>query len=208
VIQNDSKFDLVTINPVVVFGAEDGTSVNQSNKILQGVLEGEYPALMDLAWAIVDVRDVATAHVEALEREGAEGRHLCGNVTLRMHELVTMIRDQFPDHAGNLPTMDLSGKFGNCIAKIAANFQPKPVKSFLKTNLGRPIEIDNSKIKSSLAMDFIPAEETIRETVQSLIDRGLVPKAQAKADKAAAKSKKGKSDDDDKGKDAAEANSK
>lgn len=74
------SFKLNVINPVLVIGRpaqmisfsyskgpQFGGGLNQSNKVILDLLNGGFPALMNLYWGIVDVRDVALAHIAAME---------------------------------------------------------------------------------------------------------------------------------------------
>ena len=81
-------WDLVVINPFMVIGPSLVPSLNLSNKILVDLLAGAYPGVMNLAWGIVDVRDVALAHVAAMDKPEARGRYICANETVTMRELV------------------------------------------------------------------------------------------------------------------------
>ena len=62
-----ADWDLVVINPFLVIGPSLTPSLNTSNKIFVDLLVGEYPVVMNLTWGMVDVRDVAEAHVKAIE---------------------------------------------------------------------------------------------------------------------------------------------
>lgn len=61
------SFDLVVINPYMVLGPSLGPSLNTTNQLFRDVLTGVYPGIMSLSWGFVDVRDVARAHVLAME---------------------------------------------------------------------------------------------------------------------------------------------
>lgn len=65
------EFQLVVINPFYVIGPSLGPEVNTSHGFFTGFTNGSVPAILAIEWAFVDVRDVATAHVLAMERPGA-----------------------------------------------------------------------------------------------------------------------------------------
>jgi hypothetical protein len=56
--------------------------------------------------------------------------------------------------------------------KGAAHFQEKGVADFLLANLGKTIVVDNTKIIKSLGIKFTDVNVTIRDTVNSLIEKG------------------------------------
>ncbi len=84
-------FDLVVINPFLVVGPSLISSLNTSNQVIADLLTGKLPGIINLAWGMVDVRDVSRAHILAMENPKAEGRHLCANKTLTMREMVALL---------------------------------------------------------------------------------------------------------------------
>ena len=63
-------FDLVAMNPFVIMGPSLGPGLNVSNKIVADIVNGVYPGILSFSWGIVDVRDVAHAHVRARRPAG------------------------------------------------------------------------------------------------------------------------------------------
>lgn len=61
------SFELVVVNPGAVIGPSLVPALNTSNQILCDILTGTYPMIISLSWGFVDVRDVAHAHVLAME---------------------------------------------------------------------------------------------------------------------------------------------
>jgi len=45
---------------------------------------------------------------------------------------------------------------------------------YIKTNIGHPIAMDNSKSKKTLKIDYIPLEKTVEDMVNQLIAFKLV----------------------------------
>jgi len=168
-------FKLIVINPFVVIGpALNKEGLNTSNGIYKGLFTGQYPVIMEIAWGMVDVRDVAMAHILAMENEKAQGRYICANTTLRMKEIVDFLREHYPNY--KLPKTDMSCGFGTGLVKLMSNFQDSGVKDFLKTNLGCYPDFDNSKIKNDLGMEFKDMHQTILDTVEYLLDFGFIEK--------------------------------
>lgn len=165
-------FDLVVMNPWVILGPAIDNSLNESNKLICDILSGVYPVVMSLEFAIVDVRDVARAHILAAENPEASGRYVLVEHVLSMKSLCQFLSQNFPQYAEKIPTVDMDCGVGNLLMKGAAHFQPSGVASFLLSNLGKKIEIDNSKIKKGLGMNFTPLDETLKDCVNSLIEKG------------------------------------
>ena len=87
------RFDLVVVNPFVIMGPSLSRAVNTSNQILVDLVKGVYPAIISLTWGLVDVRDVATAHVRAAEVPAASGRYLCAQQPVTMRQIVGWLRE-------------------------------------------------------------------------------------------------------------------
>ena len=164
-------FDLVVINPFVVIGPALNPGLNTSNKILVDLMSGAYPGIMKLNWGFVDVRDVARAHVLAMETKDADGRYLCANQSLSMKELVDLLKSNGYD-AYKLPNINLANGFGTAMVKLLSFVQPKGTGSYLRSHIGKTMRFDNSKIRRELNLSFIPLKTSILETVADLIRWG------------------------------------
>jgi dihydroflavonol-4-reductase len=178
-VKENPQLELLTINPCVVWGPELSTdSVNQSNKIFQQLCDGSLPALINLGWAIVDVRDVAKAHILAMETERQytpgdekQGRYLCANETKPMDYVVSVLQ-KIDNLDAKLPSWNFQNGFGNALMRVASVFQPKYTGQYIRTNLGKLTYCNNKKITEELGLSFIPVDQTIRDTVEDLISKG------------------------------------
>jgi dihydroflavonol-4-reductase len=168
-------FDLVVINPFMVIGPAHTQAVNTSNQMFVDFLSGKYPAIMALNWGFVDVRDVADAHLAALDKSEAKGRYICAAGTMDMAQVVDLMRAR--GYAGKLPRMALTGTIGTALMKLMSYTQPNGVGSYLRTHLGRVPRFDNSKIRRDLGLVFRPVEESIADTLADLARWGHIPAA-------------------------------
>ena len=71
------KFDLVSINPVMMLGPVV-SAYGTSNSIMEMKLALEGKEFKTLSNKLCDIRDGARAHILAAEREDADGRYLVG----------------------------------------------------------------------------------------------------------------------------------
>lgn len=155
-VENEEpNFDLVTCNPPLVMGPivhylNSLDALNTSNlrirDIMLGKAKDEIPPTVTFIWA--DVRDLALAHVKAVEVPEAGGKRFfltAGYYSNR--EIVDIIRDAFPDLASNLPTKETSG-----------GEYPE----------GGIYKYDNSRAKDILGIKFRSLRESIVDTVKSL----------------------------------------
>jgi len=168
-------FDLVVINPSGVLGPSVTSGVNTTSQMVADLLNGGvYPAIVNLSFVYVDVRDVAEAHVLAAENPDAAGRYICANKLVTMEEMVATLKELgFSDY--KLPSMNLTSVFGTSIVRQMARFQKPGIRSFLETNLGRTLQLDNSKIKNELGLQFRDMTSSIVDTANDLASWGHIP---------------------------------
>lgn len=164
---SQSQFNLVVINPSVVLGPSLVPSVNTSNSLLVGLLRGQYPGILDLDYAMVDVRDVAKAHRLAMETPTASGRYLCTAEVWSQRRLVDWIRGANLG-LGKPPRIGLDNPVGRFVTRSAARFQPPGSRDYLLTHLGRHPRVNTEKIRTELGMTFRPAGETLIDTFADL----------------------------------------
>jgi dihydroflavonol-4-reductase len=165
-------FDLVVINPAVVVGPSYTRALNESNKLLADMTKGVFPGVLDLTWGFVEVRDVARAHVQALETPAAAGRYICSGDVLTMRETVAALRAALP--GAKLPRLPLDNFLGTALAKLLSHTQPAGVGAYLRANLGRKLAYDTAKIRRDLGMSFRPATAAIADAAADLVKWGHI----------------------------------
>ena len=70
---DDKKFELSVVNPAYVIGPVLSGSTCSSMELIKRVLEKDPPANARLHIGVVDVRDVAKAHINAMTIPAAVG---------------------------------------------------------------------------------------------------------------------------------------
>ena len=165
-----ARWDLLTINPAWILGPsltkrKDSTSISTIIQIGNGTYKSGVP---ELWFGIVDVRDVATAHIKAGYTPEAIGRHLIVNREATLLDLVKIMRNNFGDKYP-LPSRQVP-KFLLWLLAPRLGFTRK----YVKKNVGIKIKFDNSHSKKNLGMVYIPIEQTIIEHFKQLIDDGLL----------------------------------
>ncbi len=165
-------FDLIAINPFMILGPSLGPDLNTTNAVFRDILTGAYPGILSLAWGFVDVRDVATAHVLAMENDRAHGRYICAGETLSMRDVVALLEEAGYGRRYRLPRRDLTGPIGSFVVKLLSYTRPKGTGSYIRTHVGRTMRYDNSKIRHDLGVNFRPARESVIATVEDLVRWG------------------------------------
>jgi len=177
VARHSPAWDLVVINPFMVMGPSMSRRLNESTKIVADMLNGKFPAIMPLTWGIVDVRDVAKAHVLAMTAPSAAGRYICAAQTRPMRAIVDLLkRSGFS--GSKLPSLSMESALGTKIAYGLSYVQPKGVGTYLRTHLDRTPRFDNSKIRHDLKLEFRDVDATIVDTAVDLAHWGHTKKPQ------------------------------
>jgi nucleoside-diphosphate-sugar epimerase len=168
--KNQNRWDLVVTNPGLVLGpslakASDSTSLSTMLELVNGKLKTGVP---NLRFPVVDVRDVALAHINAAEMSNAKGRHILVNQSISLLEMAKILRAKYGSKYA-FPRWQVP-KF---IFWLVAPFFGVSRK-FVSTNVGHSIEFENSKAKTDLNIAFRSVEETLIDHCQQIIDDGLV----------------------------------
>lgn len=157
--QNDWK--LVVINPSFVMGPSiapisNSGSIDFMNDVLGGKFKMGAP---ELYFGFVDVRDVASAHILALENDKAEGRHILCERSMTVMNMSKIIEAEFPKKY-KLPTM-ISPKW--LMSIIGPLFGV--TRKFVKRNVGFKFKLNASKSKQELGLTYTPIEKSIKDMV-------------------------------------------
>ena len=160
---------LTTINPSGIFGPLLDEDPGTSAQIVIRLLNGGMPAVPRFNFAIIDVRDVAAAHVAALTAASAGGKRFpMGEQNLSLRQCAEILRRRFPTYARKLPRFELPDWFVRVYALFDAD---------LRGNLGE-LGVVRRMISSDavalLGRPLIPAEDAIVATAESLIAFKLV----------------------------------
>lgn len=172
------SWDLLVINPFLVAGPSLTRALNTSNKVFADMFTGAYPGILNFTWGIVDVRDVADAHVRAMDAEAARGRYICAAGTMSMRQIVDLLV-QHGYARTSLPRVGLDNALGNALVVLASYTRGKGVGQYLRSHVGRVPRFDNGKIQRDLGLRFRPMDETILETVADLARWGHITPARA-----------------------------
>ncbi|XP_050209185.1 phenylacetaldehyde reductase-like [Mercurialis annua] len=143
----ENRIELVTIHPVFVIGPLLQPTLNVSVEMILNLINGaqEYP---DAYYKSVDVRDVACAHIKALESSSAAGRYFLIESDVHYSEILKIVHQLYP-------TLQLPQK---CDAGMGSLIMYKVSKDKAKT----------------LGIDFIPLEVSLKDTIESLKEKGYL----------------------------------
>jgi len=172
IVKKQKRWDLVCVNPGVVFGPaltqqSDSESIAMMRDMGNGMMKFGSP---DLSFGIVDVRDVAKAHMQAGLVSEASGRHILVSGSISVLDMGGVLRNHFGSKYP-FPKFN-SPKFLIWLLSPLLGLD----RSFVKHNVGYPFKFDNSYTRKDLKLEFRPMEETIIGHFQQLLDDGLLKK--------------------------------
>jgi dihydroflavonol-4-reductase len=161
--------DLVAINPSAILGPLLDDDPGTSAILVIRLMNGSVPAAPRIIFAIVDVRDVAAAHVAALAEPEAGGRRFpMGDRCMSFLETADVLRRRFPERAGKMPRLAMP----DWLVRLYALFDAD-VRGSLN-ELGVVRRLDASDAVALLGRKLIPADQAIIATAESVIGRGIV----------------------------------
>ena len=153
---NGGAMELVVINPGGVFGPSLGAKIDgQSVAMITDMIAGKIPMIPDVAMGMVDVRDVARLHVEALVADGAAGKRFIAATAepVQMSALASVLKQagyskvpsrKAPDFLlkimsvfdreakGVLPFLGQKAAFDNIATFEILKWKPTPIETSFK----------------------------------------------------------------------------
>lgn len=170
--ENQNQWTLTTINPGFVLGPsltkrKDSASISTMMQLGNGAFKSGAP---DLYFGMVDVRDVAKAHILAALKEDVSGRHIMVADTKSFLDVAAVLRPEFGDNyafpKSTLPKflVYLVGPFIGMSWRYTSN------------NIGYKIKFDNSYAKKDLGIKFRDLKTTFIDQFNQLLNDGLIKK--------------------------------
>lgn len=166
------RWRLVVINPCLVLGpAVGGHPTSESFNIMSQVGRGDLKmGAPRLGTGVVDVRDVADAHIAAAFLLGAEGRHITAGYETDFHAFLSTLAEPYGDRYP-IPTRVLP-KWLVWLAGPAVGLP----RRFVAGNVGYAWRADNSKSCERLGLRYRPLEDSVRDMFGWMIDEGYFEK--------------------------------
>ncbi|CAN6483301.1 unnamed protein product [Victoria cruziana] len=137
---------MVTINPAMVIGPLLQPTLNTSSAAILKLINGS-PTFPNATFGWVNVKDVAEAHILALEDVSASGRYCLVERVVHYSEIVRILRELYPEY--KLPS--------GCADD----------KPFVPT-----YQVSKEKAQK-LGINYVPLELSLKETVESLKEKNF-----------------------------------
>ncbi|KAM0045939.1 putative cinnamyl-alcohol dehydrogenase [Helianthus debilis subsp. tardiflorus] len=142
----EKAIDMVTINPAMVIGPLLQPTLNTSARAIFNLINAS--TYSNITVGSVHVKDVANAHILAFETPSASGRYCMSESVVHFSELVEILHKLYPSF--KLPD------------KCADD---DPIVRY---------QISNEKVRNLMGVDYIPLEDGIKETIESLKEKKYI----------------------------------
>jgi nucleoside-diphosphate-sugar epimerase len=164
------RFELAVINPGFVLGPLLSDVGGTSAELIKRLLNRGMPACPRVGFAVVDVRDVARAHVLAMETPAAAGnRYIAAGDHMWMEEMAQILAGEFNRYGYRVPT----GRLPYWVLWLVARFD-KTIRLTL-ASVGKRELVSHDKACRELGWSTRAPEETLIDMGYSAIELGLAP---------------------------------
>lgn len=162
------NLELTTILPVAVMGPIFSKKATGSNQLIDMMLSGHLPGFFDLYFPIVDVRDLAEAHILALETPNAAGERfiISNNKSLSMKQLGMILKDHLGEAAKKIPNRTIP----SVILKFAALFNSMARYTSSDLGINYKMSSDNARKILNWKPNY-SVEQTIIVAGKSIIEK-------------------------------------
>jgi dihydroflavonol-4-reductase len=158
---------LAVVNPVAILGPVLSDDLSYSLEIIGRLLKG-MPGVPRLGFSFVDVRDVADLEIRAMTAPQAAGeRFLAAGPFLWMAQVAEILRERLGPAAAKVPTRTVPDLLVRAMAILDSGLRT------VVGELGQEVSYSADKAKGRLGWSPRPVEDTIAQTAESLIQRGL-----------------------------------
>lgn len=160
--------DLVTINPGGILGPLLDDDPGTSAALIVRLLNGSVPAAPRIHFGLIDVRDVAAVHLNAMTAAGAGGQRLL--MSLEPHsimELGRIIGEAVPERAAKMPRFAAPDWAVRAIGLFDADIAGQTGE------LGVIKRADSTPAEAVLGRPFIPVRDAVAATARTLIAEGI-----------------------------------
>ncbi len=171
-------FRYATIHFPLGLGPQLDRRVTSSNNVVSVLLRGELPFVLPMQFNVVDIRDVARAHLHVLEHPSASGRYLVANrpalASLSFPEIAGKLRSigggafaAFP-----IPRYEAPMWLARLLALVDSRVDPFVLESSAR---GRHPGYVADRIVAELgfAYRFLDTDATLLDTAQSMVYQGI-----------------------------------
>lgn len=167
--ENTNRMELAAINPPLILGPVPNKNFRTSVELIRTYMLGKVPGVGRIKMGFVDVRDVASAIILAMQTPEAAGqRFLCSGGELWLKEVAQILHEEYASRGYKIPTLE----FPSWAVRFLGLFDKKIAR--VTESLDRDFELSSEKARRILNWSPRPAKEAILAMAESLIRHGFV----------------------------------
>lgn len=163
------RIEFCTINPGLVLGPILSADFSASGELVRKLMKREMPGCPDVGWAVVDVRDVADAHVAAMTTPAAAGQRFVVAIEhASMLEVAAILSRAFADRGYKAPQRRLPG----WLLKLVATWDK--TAGLAVQELGKRQDLSNRRARDVLGWNPRSLDDMVVAMGESMIKLGVV----------------------------------
>ncbi|XP_019151060.1 PREDICTED: cinnamoyl-CoA reductase 1-like [Ipomoea nil] len=147
----ENGIDLVSLHPALVIGPLLQPTLNFSSRVILDLVKEEKDGLLNGIFAdypLVDVRDVANAHIQAFELPSASGRYCLVGINMHASQILKIASRLFP-------SLHIPDKYKDDLPAVAT------------------YQVSQEKAKS-LGINFTSFDVSLKDTIESLKEKNFL----------------------------------
>lgn len=163
------RLELVTVNPGLVLGPVLSADFSTSGEVVRKLIKRELPGCPDIGFAVVDVRDVASAHVAAMTTPQAAGQRFIAAIEhASMHDIAAILARHLGPRGYKIPTRRLPA----WVLRVAALWD-KTARLGIQ-ELGKRQDVSSDRARTVLGWNPRGLEAMVVDMSESMIAHGVV----------------------------------
>ena len=165
-----SRWKMAALNPALFLGPSlTSKSVSGSFQFIKRLANGHFKkGVPNIRFGLVDVRDVAHAHIFAAQDEFATGRFMLVSETKSILEVANTLSREFGEEYP-FPTTEMSARM-----LYFFGFAMGYPRKYVMENVGKALELDNTKSRHELGVYYKPVDEAIIEMMKFILENQML----------------------------------
>jgi len=167
--ENTNKMELATINPPLILGPVPNKDFRTSIELIRTLMLGQVPGVGRIKMGVVDVRDVASAIILAMQTPEAAGRRwlVAADKSLWLKDIAELLHGKY---TGRYKINKI--QFPSFLVRFIGLFDKKVAR--VTGSLNWDYDLSNANAKHTLKWRPRPAEESVLAMAESLIEQGVI----------------------------------
>jgi len=167
-LKDEEKFELTILNPSYVQGPLLTRKGCTSLALVKRLMLNDMPGIPEIGINMVDVRDVALAHVRAMRVPAAANqRYLISAEWKWFRDVCALLKSEFASKGYTLPSF-----YAPYALIWIVSFWDKQA-AFLLKDVGRKVLLSATKAEKDLGMRWLPINQTLVDMAYTAIELGL-----------------------------------